>query len=191
MHENYKFIQNLESLLLNRLVPGAKQCDVYAAGLEYARKVKPNLVDHLEETFGFAIGIDFHDSSLVIDPQCTAIVREDRVFNVCVGLTNLTNTDASEAMDNNYALYHGDTVVVNESGPATILTTTPGYLKLLVDCWWQILDSLPSKDIRTLAETCKPMNLMANTYIRKHFPGIRNKPFGNCLNIIFIIFDKA
>lgn len=129
-------------------------------------------------TFGFAIGIDFQESSLIIGPQCSAIVTANRVFNVCVGLTNLPNTDAPDAKNDTYTLFHGDTVVVNESDPARILTATPQYLKLLFDCWWQIMDYLPSKDICAMKTTCKPINLLGYTYIRKKCPGLRNKPLG-------------
>lgn len=43
-------------------------------------------------------------------------------FNINIGLSDLTNKDGKEQQDKKYALFIGDTVVVNESAPATNLT---------------------------------------------------------------------
>lgn len=129
VQENYNFVLNLEEELLKKLVPGNKLNEIYEAGLEYAKKEKPDLVDRLVKTFGFAIGIEFRESSLILGPKCTATAKKNMVFNLCVGLAGLINKDASDKEGKTYALFLGDTVIVNESGPATVLTQSKKKMK--------------------------------------------------------------
>ncbi|KAG4078721.1 hypothetical protein HA402_015311 [Bradysia odoriphaga] len=122
IQENYNFLLNLEEELLKLLVPGKKLCDVYDAGLSYARKEKPDLVDALTKMFGFGMGIEFGESSIIIGPKCNAIVKKGMVFNVYVGLSPLTNKEATDKEGKTYALFIGDTVLVNDDTAATVLT---------------------------------------------------------------------
>ncbi|CAG2061750.1 unnamed protein product, partial [Timema podura] len=66
---NYTFLVNLEEELLKTLQAGTKLCDVYEAGVNYVKKEKPDIVDKLTKNFGFAMGIEFRESSLVNWPQ--------------------------------------------------------------------------------------------------------------------------
>lgn len=175
MQMNYDFLQSLEKELLKHLIPGVKLSEVHHAGLEYAKKVRPDLIEHLPKTFGFAIGIEFQDSSVVIGPQCMALVKENMVFNVCAVLNGLVDNSAPEADSKIYALAHSDTVIVNSSlDPATILTATdvPPYLKLIVDCWERIMDFLSFEDLLRMGQTCKAINLLAGHYLRDNFPDL-------------------
>jgi nucleosome binding factor SPN SPT16 subunit len=95
------------------LVDGAALNTVYQAGIKFAEKEKSNLVANLTKNFGFATGIEFRESSLVIGPKTTACARKDMVFNVNVGLSGLTNKEASDQEGKVYALFIGDTVQVN------------------------------------------------------------------------------
>lgn len=51
------------------------------------------------------------------------------VFNISVGLSGLTNKEAKESSGKTYALYVGDTVMVNEGGAATLITTSKKKVK--------------------------------------------------------------
>lgn len=129
IQENYNFILNLEEELLKKLVPGVKLNEVYEGGMEFAKKEKPELVENMVKTFGFAMGIEFRESSLIIGPKCNAVVKKNMVFNVYVGLSGLTNKEASDKEGKVYALFLGDSVIVNESGPATVLTQSKKKIK--------------------------------------------------------------
>lgn len=129
VQENYNFVLNLEEELLKKLVPGTKLSDVYDTGVAFAKKEKPNLVDNLVKTFGFALGIEFRESSMIIGPKCGAVAKKNMVFNVYVGLSGLSNKDATEKEGKIYALFLGDTVIINESGPASILTQSKKKIK--------------------------------------------------------------
>lgn len=126
---NYNFILQVEEELLKKLQAGSKLSDVYETGLQYVKKEKPNLVDNLTKNFGFAMGIEFKESSLMIGPKTTAVVKKGMVFNLNLGLSNLTNSEAESKEGKTYALFIGDTVMVNEGQPATVLTISKKKMK--------------------------------------------------------------
>lgn len=64
--------------------------------------------------FRFVIGIEFREGSLMIAPKTNAIAKKGQVYNLSVGLSGLTNKEGSDKESKVYALYVGDTVLVNE-----------------------------------------------------------------------------
>ncbi|XP_030751148.1 FACT complex subunit spt16 [Sitophilus oryzae] len=126
---NYNFLLQLEEELLKKLQAGVKLSQVYETGLEYVKKEKPNLVDSLTKNFGFAMGIEFKESSLMIGPKTMSKIKKGMVFNLNVGFSNLTNKEASDKEGKTYALFIGDTVMVNEGQPASVLTISKKKIK--------------------------------------------------------------
>lgn len=51
------------------------------------------------------------------------------VFNISLGFVNLKNKNAKEEANKVYALFLGETVLVNESNAATVLTTSKKQMK--------------------------------------------------------------
>lgn len=129
MQANYNFLLQLEEELLKKLQVGVKLSQVYETGMQYIKKEKPTLVEKLTKNFGFAMGIEFKESSLMIGPKTNALLKKGMVFNLNIGLANLTNKDAPDKEGKTYALYIGDTVVVNEGQPASILTNSKKKMK--------------------------------------------------------------
>ncbi|XP_076674813.1 SPT16 homolog, facilitates chromatin remodeling subunit dre4 isoform X1 [Andrena cerasifolii] len=129
IEENYTFLLQLEEEILKKLVAGVKISEVYDAGVKYVKDEKPDMLDHLTKNFGFAMGIEFRESSLLIGPKTHAVVRKGMVFNVNVGLSSLTNPEATEKEGKTYALFIGDTVMVNEAQAATNLTPSKKKVK--------------------------------------------------------------
>ncbi|RZF37506.1 hypothetical protein LSTR_LSTR017215 [Laodelphax striatellus] len=60
------------------------------------------------------MGIEFREGSLLIGPKTQFVVRKGQVYNLNVGLSGLVNKAAEDKEGKNYALFVGDTVVVNE-----------------------------------------------------------------------------
>lgn len=60
------------------------------------------------------MGIEFRESSMLIAPKTQVTALKGQVYNLNVGLSGLTNADAKEKEGKTYALFIGDTVVVNE-----------------------------------------------------------------------------
>ncbi|BFF98477.1 FACT complex subunit spt16 [Drosophila madeirensis] len=129
MQENYTFLVNVQEEILKLLVPGAKLCEVYDKTLGYVKKEKSNMVDNLTKTFGFAMGLEFRENSIVIGPKCRALVKKNMVFNLHVGISNLTNPEAADTQGKNYALFIGDTVLVGETSPASVMTPSKKKIK--------------------------------------------------------------
>ncbi|CAK1552562.1 unnamed protein product [Leptosia nina] len=129
IQSNYNFLVNLEEEVMKHLVAGAKLSSVYEAGLALAKKEKPELVDNLTKTFGFAMGIEFRESSIVIGPKTSIVAKKGMVFNINIGLANLSNKTASDKEGKTYALFIGDTVLVNEEQPASLLTQSKKKIK--------------------------------------------------------------
>lgn len=60
------------------------------------------------------MGIEFRESSLIIGPKTTVQLRKAMVFNLNVGLSGLENKESQDKEGKIYALFIGDTVMVNE-----------------------------------------------------------------------------
>ncbi|KAK0174573.1 hypothetical protein PV327_010331 [Microctonus hyperodae] len=127
--DNYNFLLQLEEEILKKLVAGTKISAVYESGIKFVKQEKPSLIDHLTRNFGFAMGIEFKESSLVIGPKTNVLLKKNMVFNVNVGLSNLINKEATDKEGKTYALFIGDTVIVNDGQPATVLTTSKKKVK--------------------------------------------------------------
>ncbi|XP_012522808.1 FACT complex subunit spt16 isoform X2 [Monomorium pharaonis] len=129
IEENYNFLLQLEEEILKKLVAGTKISEVYEAGIKFVKDEKPEMLNHLTKNFGFAMGIEFKESSLLLGPKIHAVIKKGMVFNVNVGLANLANPDATDKEGKMYALFIGDTVIANEGQPATNLTPSKKKVK--------------------------------------------------------------
>lgn len=132
VQENYSFLLELEEELLKNLKAGTKVSDVYESGVEFVKNKKPQFVDNLTKNFGFGTGIEFRESSLLIAPKTTAVLKKGMVFNLAVGFSNLTNKDATDKEGKIYALFIGDTVMVNEVRVNELLVFTVNVPVLMI-----------------------------------------------------------
>ncbi|XP_018319533.1 FACT complex subunit spt16 [Agrilus planipennis] len=129
IQNNYSFLLSLEEEILKKLHAGVKLSEVYEAGYNFVQKEKPELLNNLTKTFGFAMGIEFKESSLTVGPKNSAILKKGMVFNINLGFNNLQNKEATEKEAQTYALFIGDTVIVNEDSPASLLTMSKKKIK--------------------------------------------------------------
>ncbi|XP_031569470.1 FACT complex subunit SPT16-like [Actinia tenebrosa] len=120
--EMYNFLLAVLDVIIDKLRDGTKLCDVYNAAMEHVTKNKPELQNNFVKNIGFAMGIEFREGSLLISPKNTHIAKKGMVFNINAGFSGLVNKKADNDVNKNYALFIGDTVLVNENSPATILT---------------------------------------------------------------------
>ncbi|XP_018564302.1 FACT complex subunit spt16 [Anoplophora glabripennis] len=129
IQSNYNFLVNLEDEVMKKLQSGVKLSEVFEAGCEYIKKEKAALYSHITKNFGFATGIEFRESSLMIGPKTTVVAKKGMVFNLNMGFSNLQNKEASDREGKIYALFIGDTVMVNDGQPATVLTISKKKIK--------------------------------------------------------------
>ena len=129
IQSTYNLLVSTEEEILTRLQDGVKLSDVYKCAVNLVKKENSELVDKLTKNFGFAMGIEFREASLSIAPNCDAVAKKGMVFNVNLGFTGLVNKEALDSKGKDVALFIGDTVLVNESGPASILTPSKKKIK--------------------------------------------------------------
>ncbi|XP_004343482.1 hypothetical protein CAOG_07608 [Capsaspora owczarzaki ATCC 30864] len=152
--DNYKFLLELQEYIASQLVPGASLASVFAKGTEYVERKRKDLLPHLTSTFGFGIGMEFRESSLIIDKSKTRVVEPGMVFNLAVGFKDLRDAAAEPSevpehdtqAEENYSLFVADMMLVpldgNEPTPAFLTKDAPFKLADVS----HILKDLESKD---------------------------------------------
>lgn len=126
----YEFLVTVQEALLDKLRDGVRLSDVYQTAIDMIAKKDKNLVDKFTKNCGFAMGIEFREGSLLIAPKSNTLARKGMVFNVSVGFSNLENKQAEDKEGKIYALFIGDTVLVNDANtPASLLTQSKKKLK--------------------------------------------------------------
>jgi len=60
------------------------------------------------------MGIEFREGSLLISSKSDVTAQKGMVFNINIGFADLDNPDSKTSEGKKYALYLGDTVLVNE-----------------------------------------------------------------------------
>ena len=77
----------------------------------------PNLESHLPKNFGFGIGFEFREKTLLISPNNQNRVKRGNVFAVITSLKNVNNGKTLT-----YSMHLGDTVLLNHSNKVKNLT---------------------------------------------------------------------
>ena len=114
-------------LVVSKLRPKAKICDVYNSALEFVKQKKPELAPHFLKHVGFGTGIESFDNSLRINEKNQKIIKPGMSFVVYVGFENIkesnTRDDPKRAQ---YSLLISDTYIV--TAVQTINLTKVKYL---------------------------------------------------------------
>merc|ERR1740122_762102 len=77
--------------------------------MDSVKKEKPEIAEKLNKNFGFAMGIEFREGSLVIGPNCDLKLKKGMVFNVNIGVTGLKEKSSKDSKSKEVALFVGDT----------------------------------------------------------------------------------
>ena len=89
--------------------------DAYTSVVDKVREEKPELEQYLVKTLGFAIGIEFRESSYVVGPKCNRPVKKDMVFSLSIGFADIPDPKDSKKT---YSLLLLDTVKAGQNGSA-------------------------------------------------------------------------
>lgn len=125
IEENYQFLLDMREYALSELKPGLKAKDFYEKVVSFVQEKRPDLVSHMLKNVGFAMGIEFRESSFVLNTKNDRVIEDQSSFCLYLGLQNLENPDAKSKKAKNYALFLSDTVIVTQDG-AEALTSKPG-----------------------------------------------------------------
>ncbi|KAF8337624.1 FACT complex subunit SPT16 [Cantharellus anzutake] len=105
--QNYTFLLSLQQELLSKMHDGAVAKDVYATAVDYIKAKMPHLEKHFVKTIGFGMGIEFRDSSWLLNAKNTRTLRSDMIFSLSIGFQDLEDKEGKK-----YAIGLTDTVKV-------------------------------------------------------------------------------
>ncbi|PWY99374.1 putative SPT16-general chromatin factor [Testicularia cyperi] len=117
--KTYAFLHELQTELAEKhLRPGVACKDIYTKALEIVRAKDEKLAQSFVKNVGFAIGLEFRDSSYVLSGKNTRKLKKDMTINLSVGFQDLDDPNHPNEV---YSLLLIDTVRIND-GPASFLT---------------------------------------------------------------------
>ncbi|NXB19545.1 SP16H protein, partial [Rhagologus leucostigma] len=115
MQDHYGFLLSLQDVLIRELRHGVAMIILGSLGSPGGCR--------------FAMGIEFREGSLVINSKNQQRLKKGMVFSINVGLSELPNKEGKRPEERTYALFIGDTVMVDEDGPAVVLTSVKKKVK--------------------------------------------------------------
>jgi len=129
--QTYEVLVEVQEACLKAMQPGQPLKAVYKAAVNYLKtNGHEDLVDKLPKTLGFAQGLEFRDSTLLLSSKNSVQLKTGMVFCLSIGFQNLelnesilSNTPNNSPVKklNTYALMVADTVRITENG-ADIMT---------------------------------------------------------------------
>ncbi|KAI0464257.1 hypothetical protein LJB42_001863 [Komagataella kurtzmanii] len=121
INKNYDFLLELRSYIMNQIKDGAVCKDVYAKALAMVNKDRPDLAKHFVKNIGSLIGLEFRDSTMVLNAKNDRVIHDGSVINLVLGFQQLK--DESQPLGT-YSLLIADTVRIT-GGEPILLTDSP------------------------------------------------------------------
>lgn len=120
----YKALLAAQAAAIGALKEGTPAADVYAAAVKALEAAgHGHLSERLTRNVGFGMGLEFRESHNLLAPKNTGKVKAGQVFNVSLGLSNLSDPSIKNEELQTYALQVADTVVVRPKGaPPEVMT---------------------------------------------------------------------
>ena len=130
VEKTYATLVALYDACLEQMIPGNELRHVLEGAKAFLKKKDPELLNHLPKSLGFAVGLEFRDSTMVLSGLNTAKFAAGMVFNLSVGLHNVPLTEAdkkgspSEAVQklSVFSLLLADVVALQAEGVPEVLT---------------------------------------------------------------------
>uniref|UniRef100_A0A1I7YJM3 FACT complex subunit n=1 Tax=Steinernema glaseri TaxID=37863 RepID=A0A1I7YJM3_9BILA len=123
LEETYEFLVSVHETLIKAMKPGVRVCDAYEETLKFVATKRKDLVDKLVKVnFGFATGVEFRESTMLINSKCQAIIKPDMIFVIYLGLQNIENSSAKEEQGKKAAILLSDTIRISAEGDNEVLT---------------------------------------------------------------------
>lgn len=119
---NYDVLLELQNHITKDLLKdGSVAKDVYAGAIKFLESKNPDLVSHFTKNTGWLTGLEFRDSTFVLNAKNDRKLINGQIFSLTIGLSNLVNSKATDPKLKNYALLLTDTYKVSD-GEAILLT---------------------------------------------------------------------
>ena len=120
---SYAVLSDLYDKCLEKMLAGNEIRSVMEEAKNFLTRKDPSLVPYLSKSLGFSIGLEFRDSSMLLNQSNTATFAPGMVFALSVGFQEipLTEEDKAGAADNikhlqSFSLLIGDTVCIQKDG---------------------------------------------------------------------------
>jgi nucleosome binding factor SPN SPT16 subunit len=120
----YNFLVSLQKKVFESIKEGAVIKDVYNIAVGQIRAKHPELESHFVKNIGSGIGIEFRDSTTVMNAKNTRTLKAGMALNVSIGFQNLDNPKVKDPKEAKYSLLLVDTVIVTKDSPI-VLTDSP------------------------------------------------------------------
>ncbi|OWB68409.1 hypothetical protein B5S30_g3789 [[Candida] boidinii] len=119
MEKNYDFLLQVQNKIFSLLKDGCIMKDAYNKTLEFIKDSRPDLANNFVKNLGSLIGIDFRDSTGVLNSKNERKINENSVIDLVIGFQNL-----KDDKEGDYALMLADTIRIT-GGEPIILTDSP------------------------------------------------------------------
>jgi len=93
----YETLIDVQNACLDVMKPGNPLSGVRKAAVQHLKSAKrEDLIPCLPKNLGFAMGLDYRDSDLILNDKNATLFRANMVFNLTVGFENVPLTDADK-----------------------------------------------------------------------------------------------
>ncbi|ODV78217.1 FACT complex subunit SPT16 [Suhomyces tanzawaensis NRRL Y-17324] len=122
---NYDFLLKLQSHITTTLIKdGVPANKVYQGAIDYIKAERPELVNHFTKNCGWLLGIEFRDSTFILNAKNERKLQNGHIISLTIGFSNLVNSKARNPKLKQYALLLTDTFKVSESEPILLTNYT-------------------------------------------------------------------
>lgn len=143
LEADYDFLLKLQAHITTELLKDGKVAnEVYQGAIKYISEHRPDLVEHFTKNAGWLTGIEFRDSTLILNNKNERPLINGQIISLTIGFNNLTNDKAKDPKLKKYSLLITDTFKVSES-EAILLTT---YTKSRPEISFYFKDDGPKKE---------------------------------------------
>lgn len=123
IEEDYDFLLKLQSHITTNLLKDGKVAnEVYQGATKFIENERPDLLEHFTKNVGWLTGIEFRDSTFVLNTKNDRELINGQIISLTIGFNNLKKDEAKDPKLKNYSLLLTDTFKVSESD-AILLTT--------------------------------------------------------------------
>lgn len=122
----YATLLALYNHLLEKMIPGNELKEVYTAAQTFLKDKNPELISYLPKNFGFAIGLEFRDATMLLSAGNSRVFAAGMIFNLTVGFHNIPLTKIEEKPSGSdidaVSMLIGDIVGIQKEGVPEIYT---------------------------------------------------------------------
>ncbi|KAI1312608.1 FACT complex subunit spt16 [Mortierella claussenii] len=125
--KNYTFLLDVQRKVLDAMKEGVLIKDVYNRAMDFIRNRRPDLEKKFVKNLGFGTGLEFRESSYLLNSKNTKELQRDMIFSVSVGFQDIDNPKATDERSKKYSLLLIDTVRITTEAPQILTVCDTSY----------------------------------------------------------------